>query len=475
MPRLTGFPRVPVPGPAPIPLLGHVPRVLQFLGDPVGAVARLRAYGDVVSVARDNPALVCVFGAARNREVLGSPSDFPHDEFFIRGAPGSPLDRMSKVIIAINGDLHRRHRRLLMPAFTRAALDGYAAEIVRVCEALVDRWPAGGVADLRVLTRDLALAIAVRTLFGLDVLAGLTGLGELAASFVETFASPGAIVFPFDLPGTPYRRASRLGARMIAELEALIARKRAGGAGEGDALSLLLRAGDGEGAPFSDDELISETSTLFIAGHETTAATLMWTLFLLERHPDVLAAVLDEIDGAIGGRSMTAADIPRMPLVDRVIKESMRVLAPVPILFLRVPREERALGGVRLPAGANVVVSPYATHHDPALFPDPERFDPARWEAIKPTSYEYLPFGAGPRTCIGAAFSQQALRIAVPVVLQRRRIAVAPGHDVSRITRGNIMTARRGVPVHLRASHRERVEPAPIRGDVHEMVRLPRA
>lgn len=472
MPKLTGFPSVPIPGPPPIPLLGHLPRVFQFLDDPIAAVTALRRYGDVVAVARGNPALVCVFGAERNREVLANPAGFQHDEEFMNGPKGSSLARMNKVLVGINGELHKRHRRLMAPAFARSALDGYADEMVQASERMIARWPIGEVADLDALLRDLALCVAVRSLFGMDVLHGATELGELSAGLFDALTSPLAIFAPYDLPGTPFRRAMRLGDRLLDRLGELVAEKRRRPESEDDALALLIRAVDDDGTGFTDAELVSETVALFVAGHETTAKTLSWTMFLLERHPQVLADVLDEIDGVLGGRSMTAADIARMPLLDRVIKESMRVLAPVPLLFLRVPASDMPLGRFTLPKGANVVVSPYAMHHDPELYPESRRFRPERWETLKPTPFEYLPFGAGPRLCVGAAFAQQTLRLILPTVLQRVRVAVTRDANIARITRGNILRPRHGIRAQLQAPHRRRLVPEPVRGDVHEMVEL---
>jgi cytochrome P450 len=472
MPKITGFPSVPIPGPAPIPVLGHVPRMIKFFDDPIGAFAELRKYGDIVSVARGTPAMVCVFGAELNREVLSNPTVFEHDEDFVTGREGSALARMSKVLVNINGELHKRHRKLMMPAFAKSSLDAYAEEIVKVTEGTIARWPVGEVVDLDVLLRDLAMAMAVRTLFGLDVLGGAPRLGELAAGLIEAMTQPATILLPYDLPGTPYRRAMRQAEIVLAELERLIERKRKESEIGNDALGLMLHAVDDEGSKFTDAELVAETVTLFIAGHETTAKALTWTMFLLERHPDVLADVLDEIDGVLGGRSMSAADIPNLPLVDRVIKESMRVLPPVPILFLRVPTSDTPLGRFTLPKGSNVVVSPYTTHHDPALYPHPERFMPERWEGLRPTPFEYMPFGAGPRICIGAAFAQQALRLMIPTLLQRVRIAVVRGHDVSRFTRANILLPRNGLKVYLQGPHRRRLTVEPVCGDIREMVEL---
>lgn len=468
VPRITGFPTIDIAGPTPAPFVGHLPAFFRFMDDPVGGVRRLRPYGDVVGVVRGSPALVCAFGPDRNREVLGNPTAFPHGEELVPTQPGTPLGRLSQLMVTINGDLHRRHRKLVLPAFSRVALDGYAVDVLRVTQGVVARWPRDTVVDLEALTRDLALCVAVQCLFGLDVLAGATGLGELANRFIDTFASPLTIALPYDLPGLSYRTASRLGAELIGTMEALIARRRAEPGGT-DALSLLVRARDDEGETLSDDELIAETATLYIAGHETTARTLLWTLFLLERHPTVLADVLDELDAV--GHPVGLADLPALPLLDRVVKESMRVLTPVPITFMRVPGAETELGGVRLPKDANVVVSPFATHHDPALFPDPERFLPARWETIKPGHFEYLPFGAGPRICVGASFAQMSIRLMLPTILQAVRPTLVAGQEVSRKTRANILGSRHGVKVRLLPPGRDG-GPAPIGGDIRELVTL---
>jgi cytochrome P450 len=471
MPKLTGFPNVPIPGPSPIPLLGHVPRVFKFLDDPIAGVTALREHGEIAAVARHNPALVCVFGPERIREVLSNPAEFRHDEDFIKAPVGSPLARVTKVLVNINGDTHKRHRRLMMPAFAKSALDGYADETVRVTETMLARWPIGEVADLHALLRDIALCVAVRSLFGLDVSEGATELGEIAVTFTDRLTSPINILLPIDLPGSPFRRLQHLAARLLSLLEGLIEQKRRSEASN-DALSLLLRAVDDEGGTFTDDELMAEVMTLFIAGHETTTSALSWTMFLLERHPELLADVLAEVDGVLGGRSMTAADIPRLPLLDRIIKESLRVMAPVPVLFFRVPSREMPLGSYTVPPGTNVVVSPYATHHDPELYPEPQRFLPSRWESLKPSPWEYMPFGAGPRICIGASFGQQTLRLIMATVLQRVRVSIVRDAKITRLTRGNILMLRHGIPARLHPPHRDRLPVEPVRGNVHEMVEI---
>lgn len=471
MPRLTGLPRRSIPGPPPIPLLGRLPRMFRLMDDPIAVVEALRPLGDVVAVCRDDPTFVCAFGSERNHDVLANPDAFLHDEALLEGRPGTSVARVSAMIVCINGERHKRHRRLIAPALSKSALGGYAGRTVEITERMLEQWPRGEVVDLDLLLRELTRCVSIRNLFGVDM-RGAAELGELAAGFAQAVTTPLSLLLPRDLPGTPYRRALRVGDRLIAQLERLIADKRRHAEPEHDVLALLLGAVDDDGSGFSDDELLPEVMALFVAGYETTARTLSWTLFLLERHPDVLADVLDELDAVLGGRAMTVADVPRLPLLDRVIKESMRLLPSVPLLFYRVTSSEVALGSVSLPRGANVIVSPYATHRDPDLYPEPRHFRPARWEGRKPSPYEYLPFGAGPRICLGAAFAQQALRLMLPIILQRTRVSLVPGARIDRLVRANILMPRHGLPMRLEAPHRRRLEPAPVRGNVHEMVAL---
>jgi cytochrome P450 len=142
------------------------------------------------------------------------------------------------------------------------------------------------------------------------------------------------------------------------------------------------------------------------------------------------------------------------------------------LVFLRRATESFALGGRELPAGAIVITSALVTHRDPDLFPDPTQFRPERWASVSPGPYAYLPFGAGPRRCIGASFSAQAIRIVLATLLQRARPVLSPGATVSRIVRGIVLAPKRGLPMRFVAPE-ERAVPARVRGDIHELITLP--
>lgn len=445
----TDLPPIPIRGPKAPPLIGPLGGVLRFFTDPVAAMFSLhRSFGDLAAAADGNAALVCAFGSEHNRAVVTQPA-FEHlSEVPIPVRPGSALSRLNNTVIFMNGDAHRTRRRLLMPAFTKAAVEGYAREMSTIAGEMVSRWPIGQTADASALLRDLTASIALRCLFGLDAQDGTEELGRLEVDILATIASPLAMMLPFDIPGTPMSRALRLSERVEARITRLVAekRKRPGGT---DALSRLMDARDEEGALLSEAELVSESNSLFAAGFDTSAHTLAWTLLLLAEHPDVLDGVVEELRAVLKDEPPSIDCLPELGRLDRAIKESMRLFPTAVLLFMRVATEGARLGAVTLPAGAQVILSPIVTHRDAAVFPSPQRFDPERWKGLDPSPYAYLPFGAGARMCIGASFATVALRLTLARILQRVRPALPAGARVDYAVRGPAMGPKGGLRVEL--------------------------
>lgn len=468
----TDLPPISIRGPAAPPLLGPLAGVLRFFGDPVGQMFALHArFGDLAAVVDRNAALVCAFGAEHNRAVITQPATFEHlSEVPIPLKPGSALARLNNTILFMNGDTHRTRRRLLMPAFSKAAVEGYAPGMAAVAGEHVARWPQDRPVDVAPLLRDLTASIALRCLFGLDPQDDTEELGRMAVAILATIASPLSMLLPFDLPGTPYRRGLRLAERVEQRVLRLITEKRSRPGGN-DALSRLIDARDEEGASLSDADLVGESNSLFSAGFDTSSHTLAWTLLLLAEHPDVLDDVVAELDAVLAGRPPAIEHLPELVRLDRVIKESMRLFPVAILLFMRVTASEVRLGEATLPPGAQLLLSPMVTHRDPAQYSMPNRFDPSRWKTLDPLPYSYLPFGTGARTCIGATFATVALRLALARILQTIRPIVPDGARVDYAVRGPAMGPKGGLRLELRAagSPGRRARP---RGTVNDLVDL---
>jgi cytochrome P450 len=468
---LPKLPRAPIPGPRAVPLLGTMGSVLRFFGDPVGTLLALhRRYGKLATLADGDPAMIVALHPDYNRQILSDNRLF----FNFAQAPlpvpkGSAPERLLDALTSMNGDRHKQHRRLLMPAFSKAALDGYRAEMITITEAALAEMRTGETLDLNRAMVELTLRIALKCLFDVVPRDGEENLGVMATDFLAGLISPAAAIFPYMLPGTPYRRFRKLSERLESRMSAIIAARRKN-PGRRDMLSILIEAHDEDGTRLTDSELLGHSAVMYVAGHETTAYTLSWTLFLLAQHPSLLAEVAAEARDACGTSPPTGDT--KLPLLDRVLKESQRLLPATPYMFIRQATAGFRLDGHDLPADTGFIVSPLITHRLPELYENPLRFDPERWTKLNPTAYEYLPFGAGPRLCIGMGFASQALRIVLPMFLARFAVELVDGAKVSRKVQGITMGPKFGLPMKLLASGSSTRRAQNVRGDIHELVQI---
>jgi cytochrome P450 len=259
--------------------------------------------------------------------------------------------------------------------------------------------------------------------------------------------------------------------RVEREILASVEKRRRDSSDRTDVLSLLIQARDDENRGMTDTELVGQATILFGASFETTASTLTWTVFLLAQHPAIMGELMDELDRVLGGNTPTRDQLAQLSVLDRVIKESMRILPPVPFTIRAADDDAIPMGSLTLNHGTRVICSHFLTHHLPEIYPEPEIFRPDRWREIDPTQYEYMPFSAGPRACVGAMFAIQVLKISLAIMLQKFRFTVAPGARIDRVVRIT-MNPRYGMPMLLTKNDR-RYQSSEVRGQIHEMVKLP--
>jgi cytochrome P450 len=333
----------------------------------------------------------------------------------------------------LNGERHRLHRKLVLPGFKRERLGGYAATMVAHTRRQVDEWiaaAAGGEVEIdaaHAMTR-LSLAIATSTLFSVDTWDNEEvgrAMRVYAEALIEHTRRP--IHAPRWVPTPSNRRA----ARAIADADRLVwslIRSRREDPGEcDDLLGMLIAATDEEsGAVLTDVEVRDEAMSLMFAGHETTANTLAWALAMLTLHPDVEAAVRAEIATVVGDRAPGMADLPKLSLLERVVKETLR-LYPATWVLDRETTEEVELLGTRLPRRSMLLLSPFVMMRDPDVWPDPERWDPDRFlpDREQP-EHGWAPFGGGMRLCLGWRFAMMEAQLVLATILPAVRLVTDP-------------------------------------------------
>jgi cytochrome P450 len=278
-----------------------------------------------------------------------------------------------------------------------------------------------------------------------------------------------SVLLPFDYPGLPFHRLMSVSDKLERSIRTMIEQRRANDSGDGDVLSMLMRATDKDNNQLTDDELIGHINFLFFAGHTTTASALTWTLFLLDQHPTIMGDLLDELEGALKGDKATEEKLEHLPLLQAVIMESMRLLPPV-LWSSRVCNEAVPVGQYELLSGTQLIHSAYITHRLPDYVPQPNRFLPQRWMTAVPRTYEYIPFSAGPRKCIGYGLAMMEMKLVLATLLQRFRITLCPG---TRLDVGGIMLSspKEALMVEINPQDR-RIIKSKVRGNIQRVIDL---
>jgi cytochrome P450 len=339
--------------------------------------------------------------------------------------------------LTMEGDEWQRNRRILNPSFHAQTVTRYHDLVVAHTRRLLDQWRGGGTYEMMFEMMRTTMGIISDIIFGVEDIArdaadlneALTVVFEVLMDRTTAFQQ-----LPDWLPtrdNLRLREASRVIENFIM---GQIRARRAAGEHRGDVLSDLIEARDEEtGVKLSDQEICNELKTLFGAGHDTTALMLMWTLHLLSQHPQMQEALRDEVVGVLGDRAPTLADLPQMPTVEQTLRESMRLFPPAWSLMVRKANEDIQLNETVIPAGSIVLLPMWVVHRNPKIYPDPLRFDPARFAGDyrkRFGRYAFFPFGGGPRVCIGSHLAMLEGQIILPMMLQRYRFEAVPQPEI---------------------------------------------
>jgi cytochrome P450 len=460
------------PGPRGIELLRTIAGRRR---DPVRLLADLRArYGDLVRIKVGDTSQFLVSDLADLKHVL-----VDNHRNYTKGPAYELLaGLLGKGLVTAEGDHWRRNRRLVQPTMQPDRVRGFVAVMA---EAAVEeserlkRVAAEGPVDVYEAMMNLALRVVQRTLLGAETVDSEQEVHR-ALTVVLDYIEQQSIT-PLRLlellPGGSRLRwlrrwVSTLPTASRGEFERAVAtldrviygaieRRRSDGASDGhDLVSLLLRGQTEDAERLSDVEIRDEVMTMFIAGHETTATGLTWCLYLLGLHPQHADALAAEAYAVLGERVPTVEDLPRLPLAHRVVEETLRLYPPVWRLSRFAVGPDR-IGGYDVDPGSVVVVSPYLMHHDAGLWPDPERFDPDRFlpgRGAERPRLAWMPFGAGQRMCIAAAFAMAEMQVILSVLSRALTFELTtqvPPAFEARVT----LRPKGGMPLRISARRRE--------------------
>ncbi len=420
------------PGPKGLPLVGVSFNLLQ---DPLELMRRVtREYGDIVRI----PVIL------QSRILLNHPDYiqqlllFQQSKFHKSTLTKETTERLlGQGLLISEGDFWRRQRRLAQPAFHRHRINEYAPTMLECAEMKARDWRDGDTRNMAEEMMELTLEAAVRTLFGTTLPGEAQQVGR-AMTFLMRYSLRRARA-PFRIPAgwpTPKnRRATKEFGFLDSLVYRIIEERKAQGNGHrhSDLLSMLMGAMDEDGTQMTPQQLRDETMTLFLAGHETTALTLSWTWYLLSQNPAAEARLHEELRGVLGERAPGVADLERLPYLNAVISEVLRMYPPAYIMA-RTSIAPSSFGGYDFPTGSTMMVSQWVMHRDARYFDDPDSFRPERWLdglADRLPAGAYFPFGDGPRRCIGQGFALLESALVIGALAQRFRFELVPGTTVT--------------------------------------------
>jgi cytochrome P450 len=425
----------------------------RFVRNPIAVVPQAAYESDLVAMMRGRTPIVWITAPAMIKQVL-----LDEREKFLKLAQIrllSPL--LGKGILTSEGGDWKWQRQASAPMFRPQELAGFVPTFVRAAQDVLARWRArpGAVQPVdRDMTEATFEVISATLLPSADrrmpqAFERSMGLFQRSGAWGQLYAIAN---LPKWLPQPGRRSMARAIGALRSAVAALIAERRVGGAAKDDLLHRLMQARDLEtGRSMNDEQLVDNLLTFYLAGHETTAKALTWTLYLLARSPEWTRTLVQEIARVTGGVEVQAEHIEKLELVQQVLKESMRLYPPVPLMTRQAVADTK-IGAHPIRAGTSVVMPIYAIHRHAKRWEDPDAFDPSRFaperEAAIPR-YQYMPFGAGPRICIGMGFAMMEATAMLATLLRHASFAPVAGREPAPVARVTLIPGG-GMPLEVR-------------------------
>ena len=463
--------RKEIPGPSPVPVFGLLPAILKFVFQPLSTLEDLRKkYGNLVRLSFGKYPAVMVFDPEYHRQILRDPASFyayDLDLVPVNFPKGSSIRNVTTGMPLMNGERHDDHRSALLPYFHKKFITRYHDACVEVTNRKVAAWKDGGEVDIRAEMERLAIWIATAPILGLDPEKEGEAIGMHLERTMKILFNPFTLLFPYKIPGLPFHSLMKNADEMERIVRSVIASKKKDGLTGNDILSIMIQMHEEDPERMSENELLGHTTTMFRGGYNPNGMALYWTIFLLSQHPEAMKNVLAELDQAMSGNEPTPESIEKLPWLEGAIKEAMR-LFPAGTWTGRLAMRDFELDSCPMPKGTWVVMSPYVTHRVPEIFPEPYRFKPERWQSEYHNAYEFMPFSAGPRYCIGTSLGMLQLKIALSIMLKRYSFVLKSGTSVD-CSGLNSIRPKMGLPMIVNPRN-DNLIATPFKGNIHKIV-----
>ncbi|RCJ42716.1 cytochrome P450 [Nostoc minutum NIES-26] len=438
-----------------LPYGPQIPAVLQMLRWITSPMSFMEAcaakYGDIFTLRLDNNSSPLIF--VSNPQMLQQILTNDTKEFEAPGDTNLVFESLlgKRSVITISGAEHQRQRQLLLPPFHGERMRSYSQIISDITEKVISQYQIGQPFNIRSAAQAITLRVIMQAVFGLDEGLRAEKIQQSLGELLEKGSSVLSVAFlyfpalqrdfgPINFWGKQMRRQQNTDELLYEEIQE---RREKPDASRTDILSLLMAARDEAGQPMTDEELRDELMTLLLAGHETTATALAWAFYWIHKIPSVRQKLLQELDSL--GDNPDPNAIFKLPYLNAVCSETLRIYPVAMLTFPRVVKTHVSLGGYELEPETGVIGSIYLTHRREDLYPEPQQFKPERFLERQFSPYEYLPFGGGARRCIGLAFAQLEMKLAIAKILTSRELELVNNDEIRPQRRGLVTGPNRPI------------------------------